>query len=540
MSAKDGLLKGMSPAATISSMIIVTLFVVGGALLPDAAATLFDSISGYLINNFKWYYIAILSLMLVFCVVLAFSRFGSLRLGDDDSRPEYSLFSWFAMLFSAGMGIGLVFWSIAEPIYHFQSNPFITEGMTPEAAEVAMRLTFFHWGLHPWAIYVVVGLTLAYFSYRKQLPLTIRSALYPLIGQRIYGWMGHTVDTLAVFGTIFGVATSLGLGVAQINTGMNQLFGMEINTSNQLILIVVISLIATLSVLSGLGRGVKWLSVINMWFTAAILLFLLCYGPTRYLLLSYVQGIGDYLTHVVALSTWTDASKDSQWQSWWTVFYWAWWMSWSPFVGMFIARISKGRTVREFICGVLLVPTLLGMLWLTMFGSTALYLELTHTVTNAAGEAVAAVGQAGIVTAVGENVTSALYATLSQLDGGVMGTLAAILSTLLVALYFITSADSGTLVVTTILSLGNEHPPRSQRVLWSMAVAAVAAILMLAGGLKALQTAAIIAAFPFSFVILVMMWGLYRALHQEVPVTQPVTVDSPVTLEAPVKLPPAS
>ncbi|MBR9856153.1 MAG: BCCT family transporter [Gammaproteobacteria bacterium] len=534
MLGKDGLLKGMSPAATISSMIIVTLFVLGGSLFPDVAASWFDRLSGDILNHFKWYYIAIVALMLLFCVVLAFSRFGNLRLGDDDTRPEYSLFSWFAMLFSAGMGIGLVFWSIAEPIYHFQINPFIGTGMTPQAAEVAMRLTFFHWGLHPWAIYVVVGLSLAYFCYRKKLPLTIRSALYPLIGDRIYGWMGHTVDTLAVFGTIFGVATSLGLGVAQINTGLNTLFGMEVGTGNQLILIVVISLIATLSVLSGLGRGVKWLSVANMWFTAAILLFLLYYGPTRYLLQSYVQGIGDYLTHVVALSTWTDASEDGQWQSWWTVFYWAWWMSWSPFVGMFIARISKGRTVREFICGVLLVPTLLGMLWLTLFGGTALYLELNHTVTNAAGEVVAAVGQAGVVTAVGEDVTSALYSTLALLDSGIMGNLAAMLATLLVALYFITSADSGTLVVTTILSLGNEHPPRLQRVIWSMAVAAVAAILMLAGGLKALQTAAIIAAFPFSFVILVMMWGLYRALHREVPIGQPVTLD------APIKVPPTS
>ncbi|AEY01326.1 BCCT family transporter [Oceanimonas sp. GK1] len=521
----------MNPAATISSMIIVTLFVVGGALFPEEAATLFDGISGGLLTHFKWYYIAILSLMLVFCVILVFSRFGALRLGADDCRPEYSLYSWFAMLFSAGMGTGLVFWAIAEPIYHFQSNPFITEGLTPEAAEVAMRITFFHWGLHPWAIYVVVGLSLAYFSYRGGLPLTIRSALYPLIGKRIYGWMGHAADTLAVFGTIFGVATSLGFGVTQINTGLNHLFGMEVGTGSQLILITVISLIATLSVLSGLGRGVKWLSVINMWLTAAILLFLLVYGPTRYLLLSYVQGIGDYLTHVVGLSTWTDATKDSQWQSWWTVFYWAWWMSWSPFVGMFIARISKGRTIREFICGVLLVPTLLGMLWLTLFGGSALHLELTNTVTNAAGEVVAAVGQAGIVEAVAADVTTSLYATLELLDGGAMGTLASVLATILVALYFITSADSGTLVVTTILSLGNEHPPRMQRVLWGMAVAAVAAILLLAGGLKAVQTAAIIAAFPFSFVILVMMWGLFRALHQEMPVEEPVTV--------PVKLPPS-
>lgn len=531
MVGKDGILKGMSPAATISSMLIVTLFVLGGALYPDSAAGLFDTVSGGILSNFKWYYIAIVALMLVFCVVLACSRFGRLRLGSDDSRPEYGLFSWFAMLFSAGMGIGLVFWSIAEPIYHFQSNPFITEGLTPEAAEVAMRLTFFHWGLHPWAIYVVVGLALAYFSYRQNLPLTIRSALYPLIGQRIYGWMGHTADTLAVFGTVFGVATSLGLGVSQINTGLNHLFGIEVNITNQLVLILVISAIATVSVLSGIGRGVKWLSEINIWLTVAILLFLLVYGPTRYLLQSYVQGVGDYLAHVVPLSTWTDASKDGQWQSWWTVFYWAWWMSWSPFVGMFIARISKGRTIREFICGVLLVPTLLGMLWLTLFGGSALYLELTQTVTNAAGEVTAAIGQAGVVTAVTENVTTALYATLTLLDDGAMGYLASVLATILVALYFITSADSGTLVVTTILSMGNEHPPRSQRVLWGMAVAAVAAILMLAGGLKALQTAAIIAAFPFSAVIMIMMWGLFRALHQEMPVEEPVTV--------PVKSPPS-
>ncbi|NHI01641.1 BCCT family transporter [Oceanimonas sp. MB9] len=527
MVGKDGILKGMSPAATISSMVIVTLFVLGGALYPDAAAGLFSAVSSGILTHFKWYYIAIVALMLVFCVVLAFSRFGQLRLGSDDARPEYGLFSWFAMLFSAGMGIGLVFWSIAEPIYHFQANPFIAEGLTPEAAEVAMRITFFHWGLHPWAIYVVVGLALAYFSYRRGLPLTIRSALYPLIGKRIYGWMGHTVDVLAVFGTVFGVATSLGLGVAQINTGLNHLFGVEVSTGNQLLLILVISLVATASVLSGIGRGVKWLSEINIWLTVAILVFLLAYGPTSYLLQSYVQGIGDYLAHVVPLSTWTDASKNSGWQSGWTVFYWGWWMSWSPFVGMFIARISRGRTIREFICGVLLVPTLLGMLWLTLFGGTALFLELTHTVTNAAGEAVSAIGQAGIVTAVGESVTSALYVTLSQLDGGTMGYLASLLATVLVALYFITSADSGTLVVTTILSLGEEHPPRSQRVIWGLSVAAVAAILMLAGGLTALQTAAIIAAFPFSMVIMVMMWGLFKGLHEELPAPLPVATRVP-------------
>jgi choline/glycine/proline betaine transport protein len=414
----------------------------------------------------KWYYIGIVAIFLFFCLWLAFSRYGNLRLGDDDSRPEYSNFSWFAMLFSAGMGIGLVFWSIAEPIYHFQSNPFISEGLTAEAAQVAMRLTFFHWGLHPWAIYVVVGLSLAYFSYRKKLPLTIRSALYPLIGKKMYGPIGHAVDVLAVFGTVFGVATSLGLGVTQMNTGLNTMFGMEVSLSNQIILIAVISAIATLSVVSGVGKGVKILSEVNMWLTIGILVFLLCFGPTRYLLGSVLQSTGDYLGNVLSLSTWTDANENSQWQSWWTAFYWGWWMSWAPFVGMFIARISKGRTIREFIIGVLLVPTMLGFIWLTLFGGTAIYLELFHQITNEAGELVAAVGQAGIVDAVKADVTQALYVTIDKLDAGFMGTIAAFMATLLIATYFITSSDSGTLVVTTILSMGDENPPVAHRVAW--------------------------------------------------------------------------
>jgi len=515
MVAKQGLLKGMNPVSTIIAMVVITLFVLAGVFFTEQSGALFSSISGWILDYLKWYYIGIVAACLFFCVWLAFSRYGNLRLGDDDSRPEYSNFSWFAMLFSAGMGIGLVFWSIAEPIYHFQSNPFITKGLTPEAAQVAMRLTFFHWGLHPWAIYVVVGLSLSYFSYRKKLPLTIRSALYPLIGKKMYGPAGHAVDVLAVFGTVFGVATSLGLGVTQMNTGLNTMFGMEVSLGNQIMLIAVISAIATISVVSGVGRGVKFLSEVNMWLTIGILVFLLCFGPTRYLLGSLLQNTGDYFGNILSLSTWTDANENSQWQSWWTAFYWGWWMAWAPFVGMFIARISKGRTIREFVVGVLLVPTLLGFVWLTLFGSTALYIELFHQITNEAGELISAAGQAGIVDAVSADVTSALYVTLDKLDAGFIGTIAAFTATLLIATYFITSSDSGTLVVTTILSMGNEHPPTGHRVFWGLGEGAVAAILLMVGGLKALQTASIVAALPFSFVMIIMMKGLVTSLRDE-------------------------
>lgn len=534
--SKHGLLKNMNPVTSLISMALVIMFLLAGVFFTEGSALFFDTISTWILAYLKWYYIGIVASFLIFCIWLACSRHGDLRLGDDDSRPEYSNFSWFSMLFSAGMGIGLVFWSIAEPITHFQSNPFVEQGLTPEAAQVAMRLTFFHWGLHPWAVYVVVGLSLSYFSYRKKLPLTIRSALYPLIGSKMYGPLGHTVDILAVFGTIFGVATSLGLGVTQMNTGLNTMFGMEVSLNNQIMLIFVISGIATLSVISGVGRGVRILSEVNMWLTVGILVFLLCFGPTRFLLGSLVQNIGDYLNNLLSLSTWTDSYTESKWQSSWTAFYWGWWMAWAPFVGMFIARVSKGRTIRQFIVGVLLVPTLLGFIWLTLFGSTALYIELFHHIINESGELVSAIGQAGLVDAVKADVSTALYVTLDKLDAGIFGTIAAFIATLLIATYFITSSDSGTLVITTILSMGNENPPVGHRVFWGLGEGAVAAILLMVGGLHAMQTASIIVALPFSLVMIIMMWGLVKALRQESLGTNVVLADtnaSPTMSQAP-------
>jgi len=300
-----------------------------------------------------------------------------------------------------------------------------------------------------------------------------------------------------------------------MNTGLGEMFGMEVSLGNQIMLIFIISAIATISVVSGVGKGVKILSEVNMWLTIGILVFLICFGPTRYLLGSLLQNTGDYLGHILALSTWTDANDNSKWQSSWTAFYWGWWMAWAPFVGMFIARISKGRTIREFIVGVLFVPTFLGFIWLTLFGSTAIYIELFHQVTNSAGELVSAAGQAGIIEAVTADTTKALYVTIDKLDAGFVGTIAAFLATLLIATYFITSSDSGTLVVTTILSMGNESPPTTHRVFWGLGEGAVAAILLMVGGLNALQTASITAALPFSFVMIVMMWGLVKSLRQE-------------------------
>lgn len=517
MVSTQGFFRGTDPTSTTISFLTILLFVISGVLLTDTIASWFGDMSSWVLNYFKWYYIGLVAFFLFFCFWLIASPYGHIRLGDDNEKPEYSYFAWFAMLFSAGMGIGLVFWSIAEPIYHFQGNPFVAEPLTPEAAEVAMRLTYFHWGLHPWAIYAVVGLSLAFFSYRKKLPLSIRSALHPLIGDRMYGPWGHLVDVLAVFATVFGVATSMGLGISQMNTGLNHMFGLEVSTTNQIILIAIVTGIATLSTVTGVGKGIKWLSSFNLWLTFIIMGFLLLYGPTRYLLQSFLQSTGDYLANVIPLSLWTDATenKSGGWQNSWTAFYWGWWIAWAPFVGMFIARISRGRTIREFVVGVLLVPTLLGFIWLTLFGGTALSLELFHQVKNEAGELVAAVGQAGIVDAVKADVTSALYTTLESLDKGAIGWMATFVATLLIATYFITSADSGTLVVATILSHGHQNPATIHRIIWGVSEGAVAAVLLLAGGLKALQTASINVALPFSFVMIVMAWGLVKALKTE-------------------------
>ncbi|MGF1605420.1 MAG: BCCT family transporter [Rhodothalassiaceae bacterium] len=503
MRAENGWLKGLNPTVALVSKGVIAVFVLFGVLMTDTASVTFTALKDNIIAAVSWLYIGGVAVALVIVLWLMVSRFGAIKLGRPEDKPEFSLFAWFSMLFAAGMGIGLVFWSVAEPITHLHGTPFSPAIDNERAAEVALRVTYFHWGLHPWAIYALVGMIFAYFGFRRGLPLTVRSALYPLIGDRIYGPIGHGVDILSIFATTFGVATSLGFGAAQINTGLNALFGVEISLGFQLMIVAVITGFAVISVASGLDRGIKLLSEGNLWLSIGLLGFVLVFGPTAYLIESFLQATGDYLQNIVWMSLWTDVNMNRGWQADWTTFYWGWWISWSPFVGMFIARISRGRTIREFLLGVLFVPTVLTFLWLAILGGTALHVELFEG--------------GGIAQAVDEDITLALYAMLERLDPGLLGSLIAGLATLLIATYFITSSDSGTLVVNTILSVGDPNPPVGHRVIWGISEGAVAAILLAAGGLAALQAAAISAALPFSIILIFMTAGFLRAVTQEVP-----------------------
>jgi choline/glycine/proline betaine transport protein len=485
------------PVFIISAALIVLFSVYGGGFSEHAAGT-FATVQSWLITNVGWFYMGVVALFFGFVVYLGFSRFGQIKLGPDDSEPDYSYLSWFAMLFSAGMGIGLMFFSVAEPVTHFLAPP-VGEGGDAEAARQAMQLTFFHWGLQAWAIYIVVGLALAYFSFRHGLPLTIRSALYPIIGDRIHGPIGHAVDVFAVLGTMFGVATSLGIGVMQVNAGLSYMFDVPVSTLVQIGLIAAITAMATASVVAGLDGGIRRISELNLVMALILLTFILLVGPTVTLLGSLIQNLGLYLSNMVEMTLNPYAYEPNDWMADWTLFYWAWWISWSPFVGMFIARISRGRSIREFVAGVLLVPSGFTFMWLTFFGNTALYLELQG------------IGN-GIAVAVQEDMPTAIFVLLEQLP---LTTLMSLLTTLLVVTFFVTSSDSGSLVIDIITSGGAEEPPVWQRVFWAISEGVVAAVLLLAGGLSALQTAAITSALPFAFIMLLICYGLLRGLKQE-------------------------
>ena len=491
----------VNPAVFVASATLVVFFVGFGVLFPQTASKTFGSLHAFITEYFGWFYLLAVTVFLGFLAWLGLSRYGAIRLGQPDERPEFGFVAWFAMLFSTGMGIGLVFWSVAEPILHYQ-NPPTGEGLTPEAARQAMVYTFFHWGLHAWAVYVVLGLSVAYFSYRHRLPLTIRSIFYPLLGDRIYGPAGHVIDVLAVFGTLFGLATSLGFGAMQLNTGLNVLLEVPVSPGHQVAIIGSITAIAVISVLSGLDRGLKWLSVFNLSLALLVLSFVIVVGPTLFIVRFFVDSTGGYLQQLIGMSLNTDPIGGSAWQKDWTMFYWGWWIAWSPFVGIFIARVSRGRTIRQFIGGVLALPTLFVFLWMAAFGGSALHLELFDN-------------SAGISAAVNEDTTIALYALLEKLP---LTTLASGLATLLIATYFITSSDSGTHVVDALMSRGRSRSPRRQRVIWGLTEGAVAATLLIVGGeraLDSLQTGAITAGLPVALILCLACFSLMRALGRE-------------------------
>jgi len=479
-----------------SSIIIALLLYT--ALLPKQAQNLFTIIQAGIIENGSWFYVLSVAFIFFFVVFLGLSRYGDIRLGPDHSTPDYSLSSWLSMLFAAGMGIGLMFFGVAEPLMHYLSPPTAETG-TVAAVQEAMKMTFFHWGLHAWAIYAIVALVLAYFSYRHNLPLTLRSALYPLIGDRIYQWPGHLVDIFAVVSTVFGVATSLGLGASQVNAGFSYLFDIDVSTTNQIIIMCVITSLAVISVATGLDKGIKILSETNMVLAVILLLLIFVLGPTVFLLQAYLQNIGDYLADIVHNTFNLFAYQKTNWIGGWTIFYWGWWLAWAPFVGLFIARISRGRTIREFIIGVMLIPTVFTLFWMTVFGNSAI--DLVYN------QGVVALGDM-----VSKDSSVALFVFF---DNFPMTEVLSFFSVLMIVIFFVTSCDSGAMVVDMLCSHGKNDTPLWQRIYWAVGIGIVAAILLLAGGLNALQTMTIASALPFTIVLLLAMVGLIKSLRVE-------------------------
>jgi len=479
-----------------SSIIIALLLYT--ATLPKQAQSLFTLIQASIVDNGSWFYVLTVAFIFFFVIFLGVSRFGDIRLGPDHSTPDYSLMTWISMLFAAGMGIGLMFFGVAEPLMHYLSPPTAETG-TVAAVQEAMKMTFFHWGLHAWAIYAIVALVLAYFSYRHNLPLTLRSALYPLIGERIYQWPGHLVDIFAVVSTVFGVATSLGLGASQVNSGFHYLFGIDVSSTNQIMIMCAITSLAVISVATGLDKGIKILSETNMLLAVTLLVLIFVLGPTVFLLQAYLQNIGDYLADIIHNTFNLFAYKKTNWIGGWTIFYWGWWLAWAPFVGLFIARISRGRTIREFIIGVMLIPTVFTLLWMTIFGNSAI--DLVHN------QEVVALGEM-----VSQDSSVALFVFLESFP---LSTVLSFFSVLMIVIFFVTSCDSGAMVVDMLCSHGRNDTPLWQRVYWAVGIGVVAAILLLAGGLNALQTMTIASALPFTIVLLLAIVGLIKALRVE-------------------------
>jgi len=500
-----------NPVFAVSALAIIA-FVLFALIFPTASGSLFTWLFGSVTKGFDWLFLSAGNLFVLFCLLLVVSPLGRVRIGGSEATPDYSYTGWFAMLFAAGMGIGLVFYGVAEPMTHFTSSmggvtledgvrtdwaPLDgAKGNSEAAVRLAMAATIFHWALHPWAIYAVVALALALFSFNKGLPLSIRSAFYPILGERIWGWWGHVIDILAVFATLFGLATSLGLGATQAAAGLHKIFDVPVNGFTEVVLIIVITAMATISVVRGLDGGVKVLSEINMGLALLLLLFVLIVGPTAYLLKGFVANLVSYVTHLPALSN-PIGRQDTNFEQGWTSFYWAWWVSWSPFVGMFIARVSRGRTVREFIICVLLIPSLVCALWMSVFGGTAIH--------QVVADHYQAAQEAGLPTK--------LFAMLDALP---LHSITSVLGILLVIVFFVTSSDSGSLVIDTITAGGKLHAPVPQRVFWAIFEGVVAIVLLMsAGGLKSLQSMVISTGLPFTLVLLVMCLAIWKGLRAE-------------------------
>ncbi|BBY87767.1 BCCT family transporter [Mycolicibacterium tokaiense] len=497
----------VQPRVFVPSSIIIVGLIVFAAVYAGTAEDVFSRLNTALTAGVGWWYILAATIFLVFAAYCGLSRIGTIKLGRDDEGPEFGFWPWLAMLFSAGMGIGLVFYGVAEPLTHYAEPPASrgVPGLTDPAANQAMALTLFHWGLHAWGIYAVVGLGMAYMTYRRGRPLTVRWLLEPLLGrQRVEGPIGHAVDTVAVVGTLFGVATSLGFGVTQIGAGLEYLGWIQMNNWWTVGMIAAITVIATFSVVSGVHKGLQWLSNINMGLAAALALFVLLLGPTLFLLQAWVQNLGLYIQSLPELMLRTAPFSDGEWLGSWTIFYWGWWISWAPFVGMFIARISRGRTIREFVTGVLLVPTIIGSLWFTIFGDSGILRQRDE-------------GDLLVDGAVDTNTS--MFRLLETLP---LGVITSVIAVAVIVFFFVTSSDSGSLVIDILSSGGELDPPVATRVYWTTLEGVAAAVLLVVGGsgsLTALQTASIATALPFSIVMVLACVAMLRAFRYDVATT---------------------
>ena len=485
------------------SALLIIVFVVGTLVAPTDASFILGGARAWTLEHAHWLFSASIGMILLFCILLAVLPFGRIRLGGPTATPDFKTPSWLAMLFSAGVGIGLMFWGTAEPLAYFtgwSGTPLGVEAGTPEARRLAMSATIFHWGFHPWAVYALLGLALAFFTFNKGLPLTIRSTFYPLLGERVWGWSGHIIDSLAVIATLFGLATSLGFGALQAASGMHFLFGIDPGITTQIGIIVGVTSMAILSVIRGLDRGIKVLSNVNIVMAIGLLIFVFAFGPTMSIIGAIPANAVDYLANFLPLSAWFGREADFAWYQGWTIFYWAWWISWSPFVGMFIARVSRGRTIREFLAAVLVMPVGVSVVWFSVFGTAAI-----EQAQNGVGELANGFTEVSLI----------LFQTLEQLP---MTQVVSSFAVVLLLIFFITSSDSGSLVIDTITAGGKLHPPVAQRIFWASMEGLVAAILLFGGGntvLGALQAGAITTALPFTIVLLLCCASLYLGLRHE-------------------------
>jgi len=484
------------PRVFYPSLIFILAFVLLSILGGEPVRVFFDKTAYLVTESTGWLFILGVNLFVVICLYIAFSKYGKHRLGGKHAKPEFTVFSWFAMLFSAGMGIGLLYFSVSEPITHFANPPIPVDSVKDRAIQ-ALDFTFLHYGLHAWAIYCIVGLSLAYYGFSKKLPFSLRSIFFPVLGRKIFGKTGDIIDVIAVVATLFGLATSLGFGARQIATGLNYLFGVDPGQGTQISIIVIITLIATISVVTGLKKGVKFLSRLNLFIALIFLVSMLFLSDALSIIRIFVESTGQYFARFIELGTFSSAYVDSSWQNDWTVFYWAWWIAWSPFVGMFIARVSKGRTVREFVLGVLLVPTLMTFFWISVFGGSALSLEMENP---------------GLLSEIilSDSSTS-LFVFLQEFP---LPALTSFLGIFMVAVFFVTSSDSGSLVIDSITAGGKLDAPVGQRILWALTEGAVAIALLLGGGLKAMQTASVSTGILFLFVIFVMVYSLLKSFKR--------------------------